>query len=144
MRRRGFLGSIVGAAVAGPSMAKQAIASGIEGLSLGSGMGDVGFAGQAVYEGFGPSEAKQDPNYDPTHWPKQELANFLGKSAADLHRERLETHVGQIDPDLACMRSISLQAKIRMQRDRTFERNRAQQRGWLERQLQDAMKRLSA
>jgi hypothetical protein len=143
MKRRGFLGSVVGAAVAGPSMAKQAIASGMEGLNLGGvGMLEKGISIGGM--GYASATNAVDGNYDPLDWPKRELAEFLGKSAADLARERLETHVAQLDPDIACMQSIALQAKIRMQRDRTFERNRAQQRGWLERQLQDAIKRLAA
>jgi hypothetical protein len=142
MKRRGVLGFLGGAAVAGPSMAKQAIASGMEGLSLGTFSGLDKMAGYAVAGSM--AQATGSDNYDPLEWPKRELADFLGRSAADLARERLETHVGQLDPDIACMQSIALQAKIRMQRDRTFERNRAQQRGWLERQLQDAIKRIAS
>jgi hypothetical protein len=143
MRRRGVLGFLSGAAVAGPSMAKQAIASGLEGLNVGGlGMLEKGVSIGGM--GYASATNAVDGNYDPTHWPREELANFLGRSASDLLRERLETHVGQLDPDIACMQSIALQAKIRMQRDRTFERNRAQQRGWLERQLQDAIKRLAS
>lgn len=136
MRRRGFLGSVVGAAVAGPAMAKQAIASGLEGLS----MGQTGLGGLASAGSYGLNQAFQSPGDDPLEWPKRELAEFLGRSAADLARERLETPVGQIDPDLACMQSIALQAKVRIQRDRNFERNRKQQRNWLERQIQNAIK----
>lgn len=141
MKRRGFLGSVVGAAVAGPSMAKQAIASGMEGLNLG-GMLEKGVSIGGM--GYASATNAVAENYDPLEWPKRELSDFLGRSSSDLLRERLETQVGQLDPDIACMQSIALQAKIRMQRDRTFERNRAQQRGWLERQVQDAIKRLAS
>lgn len=144
MRRRGFLGFLGGAAVAGPSMAKQAIASGLEGMHV-NGLGTM-LVEKGANFGMGYASATGDPvdgRYDPLEWPKRELADFLGRSASDLLRERLETHVGQLDPDIACMQSIALQAKIRMQRDRTFERNRTQQRRWLERQVQDAIKRLT-
>lgn len=142
MKRRGFLGTMVGAAVAGPSMAKQAIASGVEELSLG------GFGGMDAIKGYGYASAAgiattgSGENYDPTEWARRELADFLGRSASELARQRIETHVDRLDPDIACMQSIALQAKIRMQRDRTFERNLSQQRGWLERQLQDQIKRM--
>ena len=145
MRRRGFIGSFVGAAVAGPSMAKQAIASGLEGLSLGgqTGMGTLGIAGS-----YGLNAANQfavpQEEYDPVAWAKRDLAEFIGRSAADLSRERMETGVDRIDPDLACMQSIALQAKLRIQRDRNFERNRQQHQNWLERRLADAFKQLAS
>ena len=143
MKRRGFLGSVVGAAVAGPSMAKQAIASGMEGLNLGGvEMLEKGVSIGGM--GYASATNAADGSYDPLEWPKRELSDFLGRSASDLLRERLETRVHQLDPDIACMQSIALQAKIRMQRDRTFERNRARQRGWLERQLQNAIKQLAS
>lgn len=143
MKRRGVLGFLGGAMVAGPGMAQQALSGGLEGLSLGGG-GMVEMAGATASYYTGSTKAEIDGGYDPLEWPKRELADFLGRSAADLARERLETHVGFLDPDIAGMRSIALQAKIRMQRDRAFERNRAQQRGWLERQLQEAIKRMAS
>ena len=124
-------------------MAQQAISSGLEGLTLGGGGDLLKMASISAVSASQAVKAPTDGPYDPAYWPQKELAEFLGRSAADLARERLETHVGQLDPDIACMRSIALQAKIRMQRDRTFERNRAQQRGWLERQVQSAIKRAS-
>lgn len=141
MKRRGFLGTMVGAVAAGPSMAKQAVASGIEGLSLGGSL--MNFGGVSYASGLASDAIMQDANYDPSEWARNELADFLGRSASELARQRIETHVDRLDPDIACMQSIALQAKIRMQRDRTFERNQSQQRGWLERQLQDAIKRMA-
>lgn len=140
MKRRGFLGFLGGAAVAGPSMAKQAVTTGLEGLSIGSGSQVIGGTlASAGYAAQGPL----DP-YDPVRWATRELNEFIGRSASELLRERLETHVDRLDPDIAGMQAIALQAKIRMQRDRNFERNRAQQRGWLEREVQSAVKRMSA
>ena len=144
MRRRGFLGSVVGAAVAGPSMAKQAIASGLEGLS----MGQTGLGALASASSYGLNETQQYPvpqeEYDPVAWAKRDLAEFIGRSAADLARERMETGVDRLDPDLACMQSIALQAKLRIQRDRNFERNRQQHQNWLERRLKDALKQFAS
>jgi hypothetical protein len=145
MKRRGVLGFLGGAAVAGPSMAQQAIASGLEGLQIGTFSGlEKGIGGAAYASGLASSGPFEDANYDPAGWAKRDLAEFLGRSAADLARERLDTGVDRLDPDLACMQSIALQAKLRIQRDRNFERNRAQHRNWLEREIQNVMKRLAS
>ena len=142
MKRRGFFGLMGGAVVAGPSMAQQAISTGLEGLSIG-GVGrpfmdgGAGYAVQALADG--PSET-----YDPTHWPRKELADFLGRTAEEWAQIRLDTYVASLDPDIAIMRSISLTSKIRMQRDRNFERNRATTHRSLTAQLADAIKRFTS
>ena len=144
MRRRGLLGLLGGAVVAGPSMAKQAIASGLEGLSMGqTGLGALASAGSYGLNEKQPYPVPQE-EYDPVAWAKRDLAEFMGKSASDLLRERLETSVDRLDPDLACMQSLALQAKLRIQRDRNFERNRQQHQIWLERRLKDALKQLAS
>lgn len=140
MKRRGVLSLLAGSAVAGPQMAKSAIASGMEGLSLGgAGLfgGGVDYGGLSVASGRDTSE-----NYDPTEWPRKELADFLGRSMEEKRRRRLEMSVHQLDPDIAVMNSLSLTTKVRMQRDRNFERSEAEQRGYLERQLQKALEHL--
>lgn len=142
MKRRGFFGLMGGAVVAGPSMAQQAISTGMEGLSIGGfGVPMLGaganYAGQAVADG--PSET-----YDPTHWPRKELADFLGRTAEEWAQIRLDTYVSSLDPDIAIMRSISLDSKIRMQRDRNFERNRSQSHRSLKDQLAHAIKNFAA
>ncbi len=140
MKRRGVLSLLAGSAVAGPQMAKSAIASGMEGLSLGG----AGLFGGSL-SGYGINETAQtlhSENYDPTEWPRKELADFLGRSMEEKRRRRLEMHVNQLDPDIAVMNSLSLTTKVRMQRDRNFERSEAEQRGYLERQLQKALEHL--
>ena len=124
-------------------MAKQAIASGLEGLSMGqTGLGGIVSAGSYGLDAAIPFA--KDAEYDPVAWAKRDLAEFMGKSAADLLRERLETSVDRLDPDLACMQSLALQAKLRIQRDRNFERIRQGQRNWFERRVQDALMRLAS
>ena len=139
MKRRGVLSLLAGSAVAGPQMAKSAIASGMEGLSL-SGVGM--FGGSFGGYGVDPAQTLHSENYDPTEWPRKELADFLGRSMEEKRRRRLEMHVNQLDPDIAVMNSLSLTTKVRMQRDRNFERSEAEQRGYLERQLQKALEHL--
>ncbi|HWU19367.1 MAG TPA: hypothetical protein VN155_16925 [Devosia sp.] len=140
MRRRGVLGLLAGSAVAGPQMAKTAIASGMEGLSLsGAGMLGGSFGGYSTMDSIPTGGG----NYDPTEWPRKELADFLGRSMEEKRRRRLETHVNQLDPDIVVMNSLSLTTKVRMQRDRNFERAEAEQRGYLERQLRNALEHLT-
>lgn len=122
MKRRGFLGFIGGAAVAGPSMAKQAMAQGMEAMSVGPTLSSMGYAINAPISRTDSAVGPTDGPYDAVRWAKRDLARFFGKSAERLLKERLDTHVGYLDPDIAVMRSLSLTTKIRMQRDRNFER----------------------
>lgn len=142
MKRRGFLGFLGGAAVAGPGMVKTAAAHGMESLSLGQVAG--GFSTGYGLEGPAFATAAMDvadvSPLDAGHWAQRELAEFLGMTAKDLVERRRATHVSVLDPDLAVMRSLSLTTKIRMQRDRQFERGLEEQRGYLARQLERAIK----
>lgn len=126
MKRRGFLGILGGAVVAGPAMAKQAVAdlsstylgsvSGASGLVGGYGMPTMALAGQSI----GPNFAA-------------ELATLIGRTAAQHREEIAKLHVHTLDPDIAEYRSMRLQAKIRMQRERDYWRNLNQQKSWLQR-----------
>lgn len=141
MKRRGFFGLMGGAVVAGPSMAKTAISTGLEGLSIGaiSGMPEPPYPFATA-----ASDISDISPFDPGHWAQRELADFLGKSAEELAEMRLNTSVSAIDPDISIMRSISLDSKIRMQRDRTFARNRAESHRYLKSQLVSAIKRFTS
>src|SRR5690554_3619951 len=126
MKRRGFLSFLGGAAVAGPSMAKSAVSTGIEGLSVGNAAGLMQFAPQPSYYGdsLATSSGELPPSH-PKHWVQRQLSDFMGATAEELREQRLRTRVHALDPDLATYRSYSLAAKMRIQRDRDFERNRA-------------------
>lgn len=139
MKRRGFLGFIGGAAVAGPSMAKQAMAQGMDAMSVGPTLSSMGQAISAPYGGSTSGGGPIDGDYDAVGWAKRDLARFFGKSAERLLKERIQTHVGYLDPDIAGMRSLSLTTKIRMQRDRNFERGQEGERDWLQQRLHDAL-----
>ena len=137
MKRRGFLGFMGGAAVAGPAMAKQAVAQSLDAMRLGTVLPHGIGGGMGL---VGGTEAGVPPDhYDPLGWARKDLAQFLGKSASQLLKERLNTQVSHLDPDIAVMRSISLGTTIRMQRDRNFEQNRTRERGWLEERIAEIM-----
>lgn len=139
MKRRGVFGLLAGAAVAGPSMAKAAVAD-LGSLKVASA---AGYGIEAATTGFGggypigPSD-----EYNPLKWAQAAVQEFMGRSAAELLEARLETTVHALDPDIAGMVSISLDAKIRMMRDRLFERNQRQHLKYLHRELAQAAKRM--
>lgn len=116
MKRRGFLGLMGGAAVAGPSMAKQAAAT-MADLSL-PGMPRAELLGAVVQSGYGYDGAPGGNDR-----ARNSLAKLLGRSAAQhaFHKKRLM--ITQLDPDIAGYRSFSMSAKIAMQRDRDYERD---------------------
>jgi hypothetical protein len=143
MKRRGFLGFLGGAAVAGPSMAKQAVASGLEAMQVGGGMdamakGSPWVAGQSLAENIGYEEPSP---MDDDHWTQRQLREFLGMSDEEKKHRRSEQHVHALDPDLVANRSFSLSAKLRIQRDRDFARSMANQEHYLRREIVDAIKR---
>lgn len=146
MKRRGFFGLMGGAAVAGPSMVKAAAAQGMEAMNIGNSMGLVGTGANAFYGG---EEAFSDAGIapdemsplDPRHWVQRQLSDFLNQSAEEVLAQRLGTSVQTLDPDLAVSRSFSLAAKMRIQRDRNFERNRTEHKNYLLRDIKSAVKR---
>jgi len=122
MKRRGFLGFLGGAAVAGPGMVKQAAAQTVAELALpsvGFGVEPVGYATQA----------------DDRSWFNDKWRAFqsIVNSAEALARRKREIHVTHLDPDLANCRSFSLDAKIRMQRERNFKAWLEREQGWFAR-----------
>lgn len=145
MKRRGFLGMLGGAAVAGPAMAKQAVTSGLEAMSLGVDGGmltkGVGYANMAFQGGGQPVDYVPPSPLDPDHWLQRELRDLLGMSKEDLDEWRKSIHVGTLDPDLVANRSFSLAGKISIQREREFQRMRDNRRSNLEREIRIAIKR---
>lgn len=67
------------------------------------------------------------------------LARFVGKSAAELARDRKQVSVHALDPDLASMRSMSLDYRMRVQRDRNFAIMREQELGWMEQRINELL-----
>ena len=56
-------------------------------------------------------------------WVREALKKLIGKSAAQKEYERRQIQVHQFDPNVAALRSVSVTAKVRMSRDRLYERS---------------------
>lgn len=141
MKRRNFLGLLGGAAVAGPSMAKQAVASGLEATQVSGGFGDaaVGTASSKIYGGL--SVADGISAYNHGDWLRERIKELTGISKED-RRERIAgMYVSALDPDLAVNRSFSLSRKVSIQKERDFDRQLEQNKRSLTRELADFLKR---
>lgn len=138
MKRRGFLGLMGGAVVAGPGMAKQAAASvGLESMALPS----VPLSFDGPDPGYFGSTGQSIDEYDHGEYLKKEIARIVGLSAEE-RRERISMqNISVIDPDLAANRSFSLAFKVQEQKRRNFERSLAREHGSLTRQLAEYLKR---
>jgi hypothetical protein len=141
MKRRGFFGFAAGAAVAGPSIAKEAIgqiASGLEATSLG--LGGQNAMGGAYGLVSGMTQAQKGGYFDPKGEALSALARLSGITAGARDRmKRTMTHVSSLDPDIASYRSLSLNAKIEMQRERQFERILSERRSYWQRMVDGVM-----
>lgn len=118
MKRRGFLGMFAGAVVAGPSMAKQAAAETLAGLNVNALSG--GIASQSgEFPPYGGAVSSSGMN----NWASNELAKLGLRTASqhEFYKRRMTVHM--LDPDLASFRSFALHQKIRMQRERDYERS---------------------
>lgn len=62
-------------------------------------------------------------------WARRELAELADPMRRE--RRRYEHSVYSIDPDVHALRSVSLSAKARIQKDRSFERQEAMQKSRL-------------
>lgn len=128
MKRRGFLGFLGGAAVAGPSMAKQAVAATIADLNV------AGLVGGIPTPDWGAPTGTMQGSYDHS-WQIARLAKLALRTAAQHEWHRRRTGVHALDPDLAGYRSFALHFKIGMQRDRNYERSLAYDKTELEAQI---------
>ena len=115
MKRRGFLGFLGGAAVAGPGMVKEAAAQTLADLSV-SGVGGSLVGGL----GYGVPSAQQTSM---APWAADRLAKLVGRTAAQHAFYKARTEVYKLVPDLAANRSMALHRKIGLQRDRDYERS---------------------
>ena len=134
MKRRGFLSFLGGAAVAGPSMARAAVTPVAESLSVPG----VGLP-SGYYGGGMPSMDEGEDIAREVTRLRTGLAKLLGRSAEDLARERRSMSANWLDPDLAAMQSLSLDYRLKKQRDRNFQRQQEEQRGWIESRIADLL-----
>lgn len=128
MKRRGFLGFLGGAAVAGPSMVKNATAQ--------TTLADMHPPGITMSGMSGISGPMESPGTD-IAYQAQRMArwNLLKLDPNWLARKKRERWIDGLDPDLASYRSFSLGAKIRAQRARNFEAWLSGQDNWFERAI---------
>ena len=109
MKRRGFLGFMGGAAVAGPAVAKQAVAQLPPGLGI-SGMPMPSYGYPADANSVGP---------DPT-WKLKQIADIRRFLSGDLtdeekedrKRQRLYRREQVINQNVACLHSVSGSRKL--------------------------------
>jgi hypothetical protein len=110
--RRNFLRAAGVAPFAAKKAAEQA-ASSLSGMSIG-GLMQGGTSAMC-------GEAQLSVSTAPLHWPKALEDRALRAELESIYYER-ERAVRLIDPDLACLRSLSLSAKIAYQRERNVHR----------------------
>jgi hypothetical protein len=129
MKRRSFLGFLGGAAVAGPSMAKQAVTATLSDMSLSGVTSGAANAMGLVSAGYAA------PGASAADYARGELAKWIGRTAAQHAFHMKQTHVHQLDPDILAWRSIALHEKIRVQREREYWRQFNGQKSWFEAQI---------
>ncbi len=118
MKRRGFLGFLGGAAVAGPGAVKSAASALVQDLSLGAG---VPLA--SVADSFLPSGAPSESGVlGGIGRATSMLSKLRSLAPEDLTRKKRSIGIYTLDPDIASYRSISMSAKIDWQRQRELER----------------------
>lgn len=121
MKRRGFLGFMGGAAVAGPQLAKAAVAE------LPSGLGN---AVPGVIGGYGSLGQPIASGSDKT-WKLKEIANLkrlisgglTDDEKEDRKRRRLYQQERIISQSVACLVSVSGTRKLEIYRDRMEQHN---------------------
>lgn len=121
LSRRGFIGALTGAVASGPkAIAKAAQPMGIDKILL---------------QNLSVSEQRVDavPMSEDKSWAKKRLAKWL---LPDFHdKEYREYSVNELHPDLYSLRSVSLSAKMRIQKRRSFEAYKKKDRSFLERYI---------
>lgn len=139
MKRRGFLGLLGGAAVAGPGMVKQAVASapiGIEAMGLGA------LQPNYMEAPYGSSIGLQAAgSYDHAKWLKDRIAEVVGISQEERARRMAQIQPSTLDPDLAVNRSMSLTFKVAEQKRRILQRSLDAEHRSLARDLAEHLKR---
>ena len=128
MKRRGFLGFLGGAAVAGPSMAKQAVSATRADMNL------AGVASTTM--GLVGSQASGAPYPEPysDDWGMR-VAKLAMRSQAEHQERQRNQYISGLDPDLTTYRSFALHTKIAMQKKRDYWRSIENEKSWLQRRI---------
>jgi hypothetical protein len=130
MKRRNFLGFLGGAAVAGPGMVKEAAAKVTSDLALGQGLSGLNYVGGSPLPSYGV--VAQSGMIDQIIRAKTMLDKLAGMTAEQRAKHKARLHVGALDPDLASYHSLSIGARMDMQRERQLDRMINERRGMFE------------
>jgi hypothetical protein len=121
LSRRGFIGALTGAVASGPKgIAKAAQPLGIDKIMLHN-------------LKIGEQRSDAYPISEDTSWAKKKLAKWLLPEF--VNKEYREFNVYELHPDLYALRSMSLSAKMRIQKKRAFETYKKKDMHFLERYL---------
>lgn len=115
--RRGFLGLFGAATVAAPSMATVSYQE----------MMNLPFADFSDQ----PSQDAVKMG-DDTSWAKRSLKKLIGKTAVQRQREKARFSVYQWDINVVSLRSINMHTRVRMSRERAFERSERREYDYLD------------
>jgi hypothetical protein len=123
MNRRKFFGMMAAAPAAAKGAADMAVAE-LSRIGVGSlGATQLGVGSYGVPTGSYPVSCGPNRLFDPREVMRKALADPKQRAAmASLLFEKHRS-VGVIDPDIACYRSFSLNAKVAYQRQRNVERD---------------------
>lgn len=128
MNRRGFLG-LLGAT---PFAAKKAAAEAVSSLVGISGPMAIPSGGDVPASLGSLSSSRGGP--DDVEWATKQLSRFLNPK--NLERMRKNIVVTRLDPDLASMQSMSLSARMAIQKERRLQETIDSERSWLERMIE--------
>lgn len=117
MKRRSFLGLMAGAPVVGPAIAKDLVEVGVPQMGIEPTMPAMGVLNDALTGEGSTADA------DMTKADLIKLAFRTPQLMEDLKAlARRRSEVNKFDPDLAVNRSMSLPAKMAIQRQRNYDR----------------------
>lgn len=123
MNRRGILGAIVGAPIAGPAIVKEAAQSMASGALLGETPAFVNCASQTAIGAIGQNIMGPDAAIRKAFKlglvSRETVSNLLASSGLG---ESVNTYLHNLDPDLQTSKSLSLSARYRIQRERIQEK----------------------
>lgn len=121
LNRRGFMATLTGAVAAGPSAAKEALTPSALKMDL-FGVGQ-NFISERTFPA--PVEDRETLIKKMARWSDP---NWRARA----YRDR---EVYKLSPDVHALRSVSLTAKMRMQKDMDFREFERRNKGWIERAL---------
>jgi hypothetical protein len=122
MLRRSFLKAFAAAPVAAPVLAREAAAK--------AGVGPLLNAN--TLQGSPLADPVPPPNGSFIDYVREEVQRTMSSEWTDRIRSESVRNVKRLDPDLACSRSLSLSAAVRLQAERDADRRIAEARNhWL-------------